>query len=272
TNPPLFAGIEEAEYSSASSVKLEWRLGAGVLTASYDIFLGFSGEIDYAVPYATVAGDLTSHTLTGLGDQHEYTFAMRACTASEVCDTNILTITPTRSGDNIDFGAPKSTGISSLSLNDGTFYITAPWKHEDGRTTKRKLYRASGVTPGVYTVVSTISVSDSTDVAETIIYNGTLTENTTYHFMVHDSDGISESANTKSMSVSTGDLVAPTFSGLDALSIGTTGSEDSSLTLEFTTTTHQPADSDGASSYRILVSNSVTTACDSGEVMGAIPA
>src|SRR5690606_13332975 len=109
-----------------------------------------------------------------------YSFGVRACTASNVCDENIAK----RSLTLPDAGAPLTTGATSAVIQNGEAVIQAPWTSVKGAIKKRRVYKRTGSIGGSnladYSLERTYTVADLTN-PDTILRISPLSENTTYH-------------------------------------------------------------------------------------------
>jgi chitodextrinase len=229
-NPPTFLGLDTAVPSTTNpgSVTLNWIApGAGPKASEYKIYrkAGTSAPVlNGSNLVTTVSGDTLSKTLTGLGDELRYTFAVVGCSAGGVCTGGSKTVTTTTLPD---AGFPTTIGATFARMVNGKAVITAPWSHENGGVGKRLIYKrnpAGSVAIGgfAYELLRSETVSD--------VYNpplemevGSLLANTTYYFIIRDEDTQyppNVSLNTSVVSVNSGDIEPPTFSGIGSLLAG----------------------------------------------------
>lgn len=276
TNPPTFAGIKKVEILSPSSVQVEWGVAdlKGVSAAYYQIYSTVGTIVEWgAPPSKTINAGVLKATLTELGDELPYAFGVRACSSQNICDTNTVSLRKTMQ----DGGAPTTIGAISAAIVNGEVQISAPWQPKNGAVQKRRVYRRSGPTGGLniadYALASTITV-DNLAVPPTTLTIGNILENTTYHFMVLDEDPTGHLASPQgSVSLTTGDLTPPSFTGISGLLKGVAGKEATSLRAEFTaSTTESPANPGGASQYLLLVKEGGGDACANGVLKMEFPA
>ena len=270
--PPTFAGITALTASSSSTLTATWALATGTLVSQYNVYCTAGPTIDWtAQPVATFAASGTGlGTISGLGDEIPYSCGVRACAFGNVCDTNtvgLLRTTP-------DGGAPKSRGISSITLVNGQAVVNAPWQMSDGAVWKRRIYICTGNVSTCGTNLSNYSLAAtnmSTQVYApntSITLTTTISQNTTYSFLLTDED---TSGNISSLQavpslLTTGDLTKPTFSGLSSLSVGTPSSQsDTTMTLNFTAITRESDNAvTGASHYQVYYFQGSGDACATG--------
>jgi len=274
-NPPVFNGITSASSVSPTSVVVTWPAATGGAKVSYfQVFATRGPSVDFSTPKTTVETNNYSFVVSNLADEMNYTFAVRACNASDICDSNTKEVNLTTT----DKGAPTSNGISSLSLINGVLEISVPWSEGDGAVAKRNVYRST--TNDVSSILSNRILSDLVDDVyepEEIIIDSTLLEGTTYYYIVRDEDPSgAENTNTVIQTVSVGDLTPPnSFSGLK--SVATSNPAETAVTLTWDTIDHQPAVASGASYYLIYQSEashpaSAANACESGTLIQTLNA
>ena len=132
-------------FVAIGTVGIMWVLwGASMATSNKDNFFQIFANPGYLVdwnapPFQTVKTGTLSVTLTGLGDELPYAFAVRACSVADVCDQN----TVTRQLSLTDAGAPKTPGITAANVVSGSIELTTPWAPGNGAVRKRRLYRRS---------------------------------------------------------------------------------------------------------------------------------
>jgi len=276
-NAPTFNGIKAVTALTPSSVRVEWYSATGTPTRKYLVYaaLNNSTNLFSTTPVAvTRPADGLSTVLENLGDEFLYRFAVRACSdeAASICDTNTSTLTRTMA----DGGAPATLGATEIALVDGELILTIPWQPFHGLVAKRHLYMRT-VNDGSanianYTKVKTIVVADTTAPATTISVNN-LAENTSYFFIARDEDGFGNySQNTAVQSFATGDLTRPIFGSIESLATGDAGQEETVLKVNFTATTSQPADPNGATSYVVYKLVGTGDSCVNGVEHATLPA
>ena len=133
TSPPTFAGITNAVGISFSSVKSFWGSPvAGSFASKYQIFVSPGSVIDFNLsPVATISylNNVGWSVLNGLTPGAEYTFAVRACTWNNLCDSNSATITKAMDGDSVaPVIAPPVVSVlrDALSLSQAGITISSP--------------------------------------------------------------------------------------------------------------------------------------------------
>ena len=181
------------------------------------------------------AGTLT-YSIPNIGEGLKYTFGIRACNEDDVCDTNAIV----KSATTVDTAAPPTTtGAASLAIENGKAAITAPWTPASGAIMARTIYVSTdGGSTYPATFPTPVTNPENGGVPE-VIYTGTLVEGTTYHFIVKDTDALgNENNNSNTVTVTTGDLTAPTFSGI--LTVAASGG-DSETEINYNFTALDPA-------------------------------
>ncbi len=241
SNPPVFAGITSLTATSSSALSVQWALGSGTKVNQYKIYCNTGSAIDWSKsPVATNSvSSSTSSSVGGLGDEISYVCGVRACAYGDICDTNTQTLTRTLP----DGGAPRSQGISSVTLVNGQAVVNAPWAEGNGAVWKRRTYICTGAASScgvdlanyalANTNISTQVYSPNTSITLSTI----VSQNTTYSLLLTDEDpsgNVSTPQATPSMLV-TGDLTKPTFAGLTSIASGTPSSQsDTTIGLIFT--------------------------------------
>lgn len=255
--PPLFSGIQAATASGTKSVTLTWGpTYGGAATDHFNIYYNTGTSINWnlaAKATATFADSFVQ--VDNLGDEIPYTFGIRACTKSNVCDSNLAT----RSVTLADTGAPTTPGLAAVSLVNSQITLTVPWSDSQGGVAQRKIYQRIGAVGGTniadYTLVQTAFI-DSVDIgnpATSITLNTTLPA-TMYHFIVRDEDpSFHLNQNTNVLSIETTDIDPPAFGGITSLAYGTPA--DSTLSAQFTAINNQPADPNGATYYLVYLTS-----------------
>lgn len=271
-NDPIFGGIVSAEELSLASdtakrVKVTWHpQTGGAIANNYKIFATPGTTIDFSKPPKSIVSAGTfSVTLTNIGEDVPYTFAVRACTKEsellpEKCDTN----TVTRYLRVTDKGKPAvySTVSTQLSLakDNGRVKLTIPWLDTQGGVFKRQIFRkqltgcASSCTvdKGVYLSGNGAYVPDPKPIME--YFDTTVASNIDYEYWVVDTEPTANlTVESNHAVISTGDLRPPTFLGLDSLAYKA-GQEDKTLVLNFKSLPYEGYDNthpDSAMSYLI---------------------
>ena len=280
---PTFAGISSATILSSSSAQVTWPIvdPLGVVAAFYQIYANPGTAVNWTLaPRAQIGLGTQQTTLTNLGKELQYSFGVRACTASGVCDTNTTTIEGTPPPDG---GAPGTPGAISVTKGSGSVILTAPWQDSDGAVMNRKVYQMTGtptlpVTIGQFTLALTVAVNQPQygNVSNTITLTG-LADNTTYSWIVQDVDPAgNQSTNVNYVTYSTGDLTPPVFGGTTSIMLGTP--PDQNIVIGFTAINREgnasgstdPNDKNGAANY--LVYTASTPCTQSGSVVTCNPA
>lgn len=266
TNPPTFSGITNATISNTGTVTASWGVSTGVPSAYFAIFGNIGKAVDWGATPLQKTSDPAQLTadLTGFGDELNYAFGVRACTAANVCDANTVTISIAVP----DLGPPKTPGATSASVADAKMTVVAPWEPKDGAVLKRRLYIKTGTTGydnfENFVLTKTFVVEDLLN-PPTDLLIGDLVENTEYHIVVRDEDPSGNvSTNFNVISKNSGDLNPPAFAGITALKIGPNGQKDTALTVSFTTIPSEGADPSGASHYQVYVKKGGGNACSAG--------
>lgn len=266
SNPPTFAGIVNVTVDSPTSVTASWGVATGVPSQYFVIYGSLGTQLDWSSePLKTTESSNLSIKLTGFGDELPYTFGVRACTSSDVCDLNTITITVNMP----DGGAPTTVGPTAAEVKNGEMHVTAPWEHPDGAVLKRKVYVSLGSAEQAknfdnYTLKKTV-VADSLLSPPTDLVIDTLTENKDYYIIVLDEDPSGNvSQNYTYIMKNSGDLKAPTFSGITSLALGPDGSKENTLTAGFVALAPEIMDPSGASHYMIYLKEGGGNACQDG--------
>jgi len=220
-NAPIFSGITTSIQNGPDSVLVSWQTpNGGALVSTYKIYGNPGTVLDWnGTPLAIVNQGRFSSTLTNLGDELPYVFGVRACSSNNLCDTNTLTASVTLG----DTGAAKTIGASAASVVNGNINLTLPWDHTKGGVLKRHVYfnTSGGTNLATYTLVQSLFSINLSSPAKTFTYLSP-SENTTYYFMVVDEDPSGNVISTPNMvTVTTGDLTAPTFTGISSVALGT---------------------------------------------------
>lgn len=226
---PTFEGLRQVVEDGPSSVVVSWPVADGVPTARYLVVAKLGAapvDADFDAQNTSTQEKIgggrlklltitnpfeTSTRITGLGEQLEYHYAVRACSAGGVCSMgstvpNVLTKTIS------DHEAPRTAGVSLAQLVEGQIVLTAAWKPEDGQVSLRRIYRSLTGGPNIsnYVNVQNIAVSDPNDVPTSLTLTGTVSEGSTYHYIVRDEDMSGRlSSNLSVASITVGDLTPP---------------------------------------------------------------
>lgn len=256
-NAPVFTGILNAVAQSSSSVLVTWNaslVDLPVRAYSYQVFANIGDTVNWTLPpRATVLqGSPSQALITGLGDELNYSFGVRACSEGDVCETNTIQ----RSVMTPNGGAPITSNISALSIQAGQLNITAPWVDTNGGIVRRYIYLRSGPTGGLnigdYNLVKTYVVSGPDLISPPQNLNtNAIAEGQTYHVIIQDEDpsGL-RSAVTNFQTIAVTDITPPSFGGITNLTLGP--QTDSSLTLSWTAIPTEIADPvNGGLNYRI---------------------
>lgn len=274
TSAPIFAGIISATALTPTSVRLVWSVPAspGPLAKTYKIYANPGNTVNWSISArSTTNAGVNTMDITGLGDQLPYSFGVRACTASSICDTNTASASLTLS----DNGAPTTQGIQSFTAVNGSVILHAPWSDTNGQITKRKVYqKIGGSAPtviGDMVLTRTEVVLDPTAPLTDITLNGIL-DNTIYYFVIQDEDSLAQSNNNFSIvTMNSGDMSPPIFTGITSLAVGSPS--NSTLVAGFTAIDREGIESsNGASHYVIYASSAVypssaASACSSGTIL-----
>ncbi|MBX3128865.1 MAG: fibronectin type III domain-containing protein [Polyangiaceae bacterium] len=214
--PPVFAGLDAATPTSATTVELTWAPASDDYSQPadivYDIFTSSTpGGQAFSTPTLTTAPGQTQHTLTGLLPLTPVHVVVRARDQAGNSDTNTVqksatpfpdTIAPTFGGL-VSVTAQGPTGLS-LSWSAATDDVSPPG------SIVYKVYQGSSAGGVVLTtpVVTTAPGATSANVSG-------LAADTTYYFIVRAVDEASnEDSNTIEKSGKTApDTTAPTFGG-----------------------------------------------------------
>lgn len=276
TNAPLFSGISDVKIIDSHTAELSWKLPSndGVIAAKYRIYSTVGNLVEWGgSPTKIINSGTIANIVENLGDELPYSFGIRACSLQDNCDTNTVMIrknTP-------DAGPPRSNGADSVEIVNGELSILAPWVASDGAILKRKIYLRTGETGGVnisnYTLAKTVIVSDIADPPTTLKIGG-ISENTKYHIIVVDEDPSGQSNSPdKFLTIETGDLTAPSFTGIAGIKIGLTNKEATTLTVEFNSVEIETDTvQDGASDYLFYLAAGKINACKEGELYDTVSA
>jgi len=197
TSPPAFSGILSAKYNhSDGGVSLKWATAgsSGVMAANYRIYANAGTQVNWgAAPVliinegTTLAADIAATEFkdslgSGLGDELNYVFGVRACSPAGICDEN----TKTASFKVPDLGAPKTTGHSAIRMADGILFVTAPWTSSRGAISKRSIFVAPQ-SSGVFQEWKFVTIDNGQDVPTELTVEN-LSESTDYFLYVVDTD------------------------------------------------------------------------------------
>lgn len=226
---PTFDGLTSVTAESSTSVRLRWGVADGVPTQSYTAIAKLGSaptENDFDITNATTSTLISAKkirlltlndpyanyaVLTDIGEQLNYYYAVRACSAAGNCTIG-TSGTATQAFSLPNTSAPLTTGVTLVQLIDGQIVLTAPWIAPQGQVSLRRVYRntTGGTDINTYVNVQNISVTDSNHVANTITMSGTLSEGSTYYYIVRDEDQDGNlSSNMQVASITIGDLTPP---------------------------------------------------------------
>ncbi len=257
--PAGFTGIDSASVQSPTEVLVTWTptiVDIPVSAFTYEIFANPGLTVDWTAPARQVvpAGSTAQATLTGLGDDLDYSFGVRACSEGGVCETNMVQQTVTTT----DGGAPTTAGATGVSIVSSKLEIIAPWSEAQGGIVRRIVYSRTGPTGGTnladYTVERTYDLTGSQLYdPPTTLEVSPLVEGTTYHIIVQDEDPQGQrSAVTSFQTISANDITGPSFGGITNLILGSP--QDSVVTLSFTAIDTEAIDPiNGGDKYRVLM-------------------
>lgn len=277
TSPPIFAGILTATSLSATTAKLTWAVpsSSGPLAKTYAIYGNPGSTVNWSgTPRSTLSAGSNTLTLTALGDQLTYSFGVRACTASNVCDSNTVKITITMP----DNGAPTTNGIQSFTANNSTVTLVAPWVEANGLIAKRKVYSKMGAPAPTsiadMTLIRTEVIADPTAPTTSLVING-IVDNTIYYYVIRDEDSLTQSNNNfVVVTVNSGDMTPPVFTGITSLSQG--APPQSTLVAGFNAIARQGIESSDGASHYVVYTTSVAypgtpaNACSSGTLLNTV--
>jgi hypothetical protein len=278
-NPPLFDGLTGVTQTGASSVRLEWMppLVGSVPVDKFFVYGNAGSLVDVTrEPLAILSPTTFQHSLAGVGEELQYSYAIRACTAvveetgERLCawgrlDRDAVTIfgpTVQRQITLPDTGAPKTVGATAVTMSGGAARITAPWNDSLGGITKRYVFYKQGAATSNfadYTGSKVFVVSDPANVPTSLSVDG-LADGTDYSFLVRDEDPAgNRNESFAVVSANTGDLTPPSFSGGGTLAHGP--SPDSTLSVSFTAITPESLNpnNQGASEYLVYLTEMAGT-------------
>jgi hypothetical protein len=276
TNPPTFTGIKTASASGSSSVAVTWNIpsATGVAASKYKVYGNPGTSVNWAAtPLATVTNSSSiSSVLPNIGDELNYSFGVRACSATDNCDTN----TSSRTLTLVDRGAPSTVGVTAATVLGGKAVLTAPWTHSNGAIAVRYVYSRQG-TSGPFTLAKTFNVSDVNNPQTTLNLDDVLTGGTDYQFYVIDQDptGNQNSNSSIIVTVNSGDVVKPVFAGITNLTNGSP--TDTVAQLQWTAISRMQDDAvNGASHYliylQVMAPSDTASSCTSGVLSKQIDA
>ena len=286
SNPPTFAGIEEVKKIDPHTVELIWGVTSGVEAASFQLFSKAGEFIDFSNPTMIVEPDQLKESIGGLGDELTYSFAVRACSVENVCDTNQQIISVQLD----DGGPPNTIGITDFEKVDKDFFLIAPWKPSDGKITKRRIFRKSGGSPSNnlndyqdYGTSGLEVLVEDPLAPPTRLQLASIAEFTDYHFILQDFDDLTSNGNTTAFTIKVGDLTAPLWlEGLTSVvPPADVALQESSLELKFNGIVSEAENlSVGADSYLLYMlhlgegladDESQASACSEGDLMLELP-
>jgi fibronectin type 3 domain-containing protein len=216
---PTFAGITGLSAASSSSLSISWSAASDAVTGAgsiaYDIWYWLTAGSAPTYPNATVTGT-TSATITGLQASTSYTVRVRARDAAGNTDTNVVTMSASTSADVVN---PTFSGATGIALNSSNQPVVTWALASDDFTAVDsvafKVYRAT--TPGGQNFASPLATLAG---GVTRYVDLTAAEGTTYYYVIRafDAAGNTET-NTTEVSVSVPDTTAPTFAGVDSVTV-----------------------------------------------------
>ncbi len=220
-NAPVFIGITAAVEVDPHSVKVTWESSIAddpVSAYSYKIFANVGSNLDWTAPPRAVVlqGSPAEVVLSGLGDELNYVFGVRACSEGDTCETNTVQQTVFTS----DGGAPLTTGASKLALENGILKITAPWTQVQGGISRRYIYVRKGATGGTnigdYVLEKTYLLSgDDLHSPPQELDLSSLQEGQTYNIIVQDEDPTGNRSVVSSFqTINVVDITPPSFGGI----------------------------------------------------------
>ena len=276
SNPPTFAGITSATVNGANSVLISWGVSTGVPASEFRLYGKPGSSLNFtADELLDTQTDSLSKVITNIGDELQYTYGVLACTASNQCAGTGVVRQLTLS----DLGAPTTTGASAVALVSSQVELTVPYAFSNGAVAKRKIYRKTGgsgtTSIGDYTLIKTEAIASPYTTVATTLTDATISQNTTYHYIVRDEDPTGNTeTNTSFVTIAVSDLTAPSFPiGIDALQKGSAGNEESELTAKFTAIVDEATDSvNGASHYVVYTKSGGGDACASGTEFASLDA
>jgi hypothetical protein len=221
TNPdvtaPVFAGATSASGQSPTSILVSWSPAsddvASAAQIQYQVYVATTagGEV-YTAPSATSAAGATSLLITGLTQNKQYYFVVRARDPYGNVDTNTVEV-----GDKTfpDTTAPTFAGASSLS-GAGNTTMTVNWLAATDAVTPAASLQYLVCWSTTNGACATSFVANATVTGVTSYAATGLTPNTPYYFLVRARDAVGNTdANTTQRSASTTpDITPPTFAGL----------------------------------------------------------
>ena len=288
-NPPNFAGLKTVARVGTGTVKLSWdALGDGPKAKNFKVYMvpgTTAPTLSSTTLVSTLSGDLKETTVSSLGDELRYTFVVTACSVTDICAGQTVSVS---SGTLQDEGFPKTPGATSARMQAGKAIITAPWMHSMGAVAKRKIYQknpscSSAVAfPNGCVTINNFKfefkreevVADLYQVPPELEVSG-LSGTTSYSFVVWDEDpsGNINSDNAAVVTVNSGDITAPSFSGIGQLVAGSL--PESQLQAVFTAIDPEGSGAgqsvNGASSYLVYVTDSAPAATPADACSSATP-
>ncbi len=261
-NAPVFTGIATALEVDAHSVKVTWQPSISddpVSAYSYKIFANVGSDVDWTIPPKAIVlqGSPPEVVLSGLGDELNYVFGVRACSEGDTCETNTVkqtVFTP-------DGGAPLTTGAFALALENGILKITAPWTETQGGISRRYIYVRKGVTGGTnigdYTLEKTYLLSgDDLHSPPQELDLSSLQEGQIYNIIVQDEDPTGNRSVVSSFqTINVVDITPPSFGGISNMVRGVPA--DSVVSLSWIGIATELVDPiNGGDKYRIFVLSS----------------
>ena len=219
---PSFGGIASAGSAAGGGIDLSWSAATDDVTTQENIeYLVYravsSGSQSYTTPTYTTSAGATSYQATGLTSGTTYYFVMRA--RDEACNIDLNTVEHSATADGL---VPVFSGIGSAGAAAGGGIDLSWTAATDDVTTQESLvyliYRAES--PGR----QNYDTPTYTTNAGAVSYQATgLNSGTTYYFVVRARD---EAGNIDTNAVEQSALTdrdAPTFSGITAADVASSG-------------------------------------------------
>ena len=228
---PDFLGLSTLR-SDQDSITLYWQPADGNPSV-YNIYHGTTttglgiadlDSINLFEPTVQVDSLLTNYTLSGLADDTEHHFVVRAAVKGGAEDQNSMVKLITLP----DLGAPKFDGIGEVSAVSGAIQVS--WGKALGQTSSYKVY-ASTQLPLDFTVANLKATVPATEASTTI---ASLAENQTWYLGVKATDQHNQvDVNTFSKAFTVGDQTPPLFLGYSGAGLIAVNGYEDRLSLSF---------------------------------------
>jgi hypothetical protein len=129
TTPPVFAGVQQVQGTSATTVGLNWDAGSDDTTPAgqlvYQVFMGPPGAVDWTTPIATTPPGQTNFVVTNLFPEQPFSFGVRALDAYLNADDNTQSLQGSALQDTTPPTFAGVESIGDISWNDGTVFWNA---------------------------------------------------------------------------------------------------------------------------------------------------